>query len=160
VERADPPNSIFLLEYSDTEFAMRRLGRAVGVQKSANLTCYVDDGERFEFAVRVFLQIGLQRCLPGGRGRLFSKAWRQDRARDDGQWLVLPFKDVPSSLQALWPPSNLHQAVHSEDQWKGRTLHSDGTARMGLRSRLPQLGSAIGRAAALATSLQLASATW
>ena len=32
MERADPPNSIFLLEYSDTEFAMRRLGRAVGVQ--------------------------------------------------------------------------------------------------------------------------------
>jgi hypothetical protein len=31
VERADPSNSIFLLEYSDTEFAMRRLGRAVGV---------------------------------------------------------------------------------------------------------------------------------
>ena len=43
-ERADPPNSIFPLEYSDAEFAMRRLGRAVGVQKSANLTCYVDDG--------------------------------------------------------------------------------------------------------------------
>ena len=37
-----------------------------------------------------------------GRGRLFCKAWRQDRARDDGQRLVLPFKDVPSSLQAPW----------------------------------------------------------
>jgi hypothetical protein len=99
-------------------------------------------------------------CLPGGRGRLFCKAWRSDRARDDGQRLVLPIKDVPSSLQAPWPPSNLHQAVHSEDQRRGRTPHSDGAARMGLRSRLPQLGSAIGRAAALATSLQLASATW
>jgi hypothetical protein len=122
----------------------------------------IDDASRIAF-VQVLVDQRKESAvafLAGGRGRLFCKAWRPDRARDDGQRLVLPIKDVPSSLQALWPPSNLHQAVHSEDQWKGRTLHSDGTARMGLRSRLPQLGSAIGRAAALATSLQLASATW
>ena len=42
---------------------------------------------------------------------------------------------------------------------KGRSLHSDGTARMGLRSRLPQLGSAIGELLHW-LSLELASSTW
>ena len=90
----------------------------------------------------------------------FAKLGIRDRARDDGQRLVLPFKDVPSSLQTPRPSSDLHQAVHPEDQRKSRTLHSNRTSRMGLRSRLSELGSAIGRAAQLAPSLQLASATW
>ena len=90
----------------------------------------------------------------------FAKLGVRDRARDDGQRLVLPIKDVPSSLQTPRPPSNLHQALHSEDQRKGRTLHSNRASRMGLRPRLSELGSAIGRVAPLAPSLQLASATW
>jgi len=67
-----------------------------------------------------------------------------------GQWLVLQVKKLPSRLQTPRPSSNLHQALYSEDQWKGRTLHSNSTAWMGLRSRLPQLRSAIGWAAPLA----------
>ena len=62
-------------------------------------------------------------------------------------------KDVPSRLQTPRPSPNLHQTLHPEDQRKSRTLHSNRTARMGLRARLPQLGSAIGRTAVLAPSL-------
>ena len=69
-------------------------------------------------------------------------------------------KSLPSSLQTPRPPPNLHQALHAQDQRQGRALHPDRAARMGLRSRLSQLGSAIGRTAPLAPSLQLASATW
>ncbi len=58
------------------------------------------------------------------------------------------------------PSPNLHQALHPEDQWKSRALHPDRTSRVGLRSSLSELGSTIGRAAPLAPSLQLASATW
>jgi transposase len=67
--------------------------------------------------------------------------------------LVLSVKDVPSRLQTPRPSPNLHQTLHPEDQRKSRTLHSNRTARMGLRARLPQLGSAIGRTAVLAPSL-------
>src|SRR5512133_2756811 len=42
-------------------------------------------------------------------------AWRPARARDDGQWLVLSVKDVPSSLQTPRPSPSLHQALHPED---------------------------------------------
>ena len=40
------------------------------------------------------------------------------RARDDRQRLMLSIKDVPGSLQTPWPSSDLHQAIHSEDQRK------------------------------------------
>ena len=30
--------------------------------------------------------------------RLFCQAWHLRRTRDDGQWFVLPLKDVPGSL--------------------------------------------------------------
>ena len=36
-----------------------------------------------------------------GRGRLFCKAWRQDRARDDGQRLVLPVKMFRAACKRL-----------------------------------------------------------
>src|SRR5262249_60618637 len=49
-------------------------------------------------------------------------------ARNDGQWLLLPVKNLPNRLQTPRPSSNLHQALYSEDQWKGRTLHSNSTA--------------------------------
>ena len=82
------------------------------------------------------------------------------RACDDGQWLVLPIKDVPICLQTPRPSPNLHQALHPEDQWKSRALHPNRASRMGLRSCLSELGSTIGRALPLAPSLQLASAAW
>src|SRR5262249_32696121 len=66
--------------------------------------------------------------FPGGRRRSFCKTWRADRARNDGQWLVLPVKKLPSRLQTPRPSSDLRQALYSEDQWKGRTLHSNSTA--------------------------------
>ena len=36
--------------------------------------------------------------------------------------------DFPSSLQAPWPSPNLHQALHSENQWQGRALHPNRTS--------------------------------
>ena len=43
------------------------------------------------------------------------------------------------SLQATRPQAHPHQALHAQDQRQGRALHPDRAARMGLRSRLPQL---------------------
>ncbi len=57
--------------------------------------------------------------LPGGRRCLFRQAWRPHRARDDGQRLVLPIKDLPGRLQTPRSPPSLHQALHPEDQRKG-----------------------------------------
>lgn len=75
------------------------------------------------------------------------------RARDDGQRLVLPIKDVPVSLPTARPSANLHQALHAEDQRQGRALHPNRAARMGLCSRLSELRSTIRRVDHLAPSL-------
>jgi len=68
--------------------------------------------------------------------------------------------ELPGRLQTPRPPPSLHQALHPEDQWKGRALYPNSTARMGLCLRLSQLGPTISRDAPLAPPLQLASATW
>ncbi len=47
---------------------------------------------------------------------------------DDRQRFMLSVKNVPSSLQTPRPPPNLHQALHAQDQWQGRALHSNRTA--------------------------------
>jgi transposase len=87
----------------------------------------IDDASRIAF-VQVLADQRKESAVPGGRRRSFCKTWRPDRARNDGQWLVLPVKKLPSRLQTPRPSSNLYQALYSEDQWKGRTLHSNSTA--------------------------------
>jgi transposase InsO family protein len=47
-----------------------------------------------------------------------------------------------------------------EDQWQSRAIYLNRAARMVLRSRVPKLASALGRAASLAPSLQLPLAIW
>jgi len=89
----------------------------------------IDDASRVAF-VQVMADQRKQSAvaLPAGRRRLFCEAWRPHRARDDGQRLLLSVKDIPGRLQTPRPSSNLHQALHPEDQRKGRTLHSNSAA--------------------------------
>jgi len=61
-----------------------------------------------------------ERCrLPRSCYRLLRQPRHQSAARDDRQRLLLPLKSFPGSLQASGSASDLHQAVHAKDQWKG-----------------------------------------
>ena len=121
----------------------------------------IDDASRIAF-VRVMANQRKESAVAflEDADRRLRKAGCLCRARHDRQRLMLSVRDVPNSLQSTRPAPSLHQALHAQDQWQGRALHPDRASRMGLRARLSQLGSAVGRVALLAPSLQLASATW
>ena len=53
-----------------------------------------------------------------------------------------------------------HQALHAENKWQGRALHSDRPSGMGLCPGLPNIRSSGSRAAGLAASIQLAPPPW
>src|SRR5260370_95251 len=75
------------------------------------------------------------------------------------QWLLLSILPLPRRLprsRAQTPP---HQTLHPQDQWQGRALHPNRTARMGLPPGLSHLVSTRRRTPLLAASIQLASPT-
>src|SRR5579883_546679 len=100
-----------------------------------------------EAAVAYFAKLGIRidRVMTDNGSCYRSKAFRAG---------------FPCSLQASRSSPNLHQALHAADQRQGRALHPNRASRMGIRPCLPELGSAICRPIQLASSLQLASATW
>ena len=75
-------------------------------------------------------------CLPQSRGCLLRKPGCEDRARHDRQRLLLSFQSLWQSVQAARPQTHLHQALHAKDERKGRALHPDELARVGLRACL------------------------
>jgi transposase len=72
-------------------------------------------------------------------GRLLREPGREDRARDDRQRILLSLQSLRQSLQAAQPQTHLHETLHAKNQRKGRALHPDQPARMGLRSCLQHL---------------------
>ena len=86
----------------------------------------------------------------------YESLGRQSRARHDRQWLLLQVIRFPQGVQAARTPAHQDQALHAKDQRKGRALHPDLPARVGLRASLSTLTSAKGRIAILAAQLQLA----
>ncbi len=101
-----------------------------------------------------------ERCLlPGAATACFASARGPRRARDDGRRFVLLVEDLP-------PPANNRSCDKSSRTLTPKTSEKaeqfipNHASRMGLHASLPELRSAIRRAARRAPSLQLASATW
>jgi transposase InsO family protein len=67
-------------------------------------------------------------------------------------------------FRAALPPTrhsaSLHPSLHAPHQRQGRTLHPNRSARVGLRSPLPQLRGTRSTALALARALQLPPSPW
>ena len=94
-----------------------------------------------------------ERHLPDGGHCLLRQARGPRRTRDIGQRFVLPVEDLPRRLQTNRSATSLHETLHAEDKRKGGAIHPNRASRMGLRASLPELRSAIRRAAQLAPSL-------
>ena len=73
------------------------------------------------------------------------------------QRLLLQIPRLPRSVSRPQAQAHPHQAIHAQDQWKGRALHPNRPARVGLRKALPEFRPARRRVADMATSIQLAS---
>jgi hypothetical protein len=66
------------------------------------------------------------------------------RARDDRQRLLLQVLRVPKSLQTPRPQAHPNQAIHTQNQWQGRAIHSNQPARVGLCASLLQSRGEVG----------------
>jgi transposase len=114
----------------------------------------IDDHSRIAFAK--VMPSEKKRCAVAFR--LLRKSRHQGRAGDDRQWLLLQVLRLPQSLSAVRPATHQNKTLHAENQRKGRALHPDQPARVGLRASLSQLTPAKSRTVPLAAPLQLAQA--
>ncbi len=78
----------------------------------------------------------------------------------DRQRLQLPLTPVPPRLPANGHQTQPHQALHTENQRKGRALHPDRPARMGLCKTLDRLRAKRRSLAALDRLLQPRKTPW
>ena len=63
--------------------------------------------------------------------RFFPQSRRQGLARDDGQWRELSVQTLRQGIENAEDQAQTHQALHSQDQRKGRKVRPDLPARMG-----------------------------